>query len=46
MDKVVRKNPKISELLSQWLKYCEYNLTMVAPRDLNFRYYLLSKVIY
>jgi len=36
--------PKINDQLSSWLKGCDYNAMNVSPRDLNYKFSLLSKV--
>lgn len=44
INHVTLKLPKINDQLSQWLKERDYNAMNISPRDLNFKYYLLSKV--
>jgi len=44
LKRITSKKPNINEQLSLWLKNCDYNATNISPRDLNYRYYLLSRV--
>jgi len=45
INHITSKKPKINDQLSLWLKLREYNAMNISPRDLNYKYHLLSKVI-